>query len=157
MKKVASLHENPLFPLACGMSADNCRKLAREFTDSALGEVPRDSFVRKGTMDSWRYDLAVSTKQLGHILPDYGAGLAGCPELTSGSCIAHPQVMTQAMHGPTPDVADNGRSIADSFALIVSGQMLFEWLKRKHAEPKVVEAVRPTGAPVDLVIAEARH
>ena len=41
--------------------------------------------------------------------------------------------------------------------MIMSGQMLFEWLGRKRNEPKATAAARLIDAAVDKVIAEAKH
>jgi len=63
--------------------------------------------------------------------------------------------MSQATHGSAPDIAV--RNIANPYALIMSGQMLFEWLGRKRNEPKATAAAQRLAAAMDKVIAEARH
>jgi 3-isopropylmalate dehydrogenase len=63
--------------------------------------------------------------------------------------------MAQATHGSAPDIA--GRNIANPYALIMSGQMLFDWLGRKRNEPKATEAAKLIDAAVARVIAEAKH
>ena len=50
-----------------------------------------------------------------------------------------------------------GKNIANPYALIMSGQMLFAWLGRKRDEPKATQAAKLIDAAVDKVIAEARH
>jgi 3-isopropylmalate dehydrogenase len=40
--------------------------------------------------------------------------------------------------------------------MIVSGQMLFEWLGRKHDEPKAVEAALLIDQAIDRVIRERK-
>jgi 3-isopropylmalate dehydrogenase len=63
--------------------------------------------------------------------------------------------MSQATHGSAPDIA--GKNIANPYAMIMSGQMLFAWLGRKRNEPKATAAARLIDAAVDKVIAEASH
>ena len=63
--------------------------------------------------------------------------------------------MAQATHGSAPDIA--GKNIANPYALIMSGQMLLEWLGRKRNEPKAVDAAKLIDAAVEKVIAEAKH
>jgi 3-isopropylmalate dehydrogenase len=63
--------------------------------------------------------------------------------------------MAQATHGSAPDIA--GKNIADPYAMIMSGKMLFEWLGRKRNEPKALEAARLMDQAMDKVIAEAKH
>jgi len=155
MKKVTSVHKEPVYRLACGMFAEECRKVAKEFPDVAFDEVLVDGFAMKVMMDPWRYDVVVTTNQFGDILTDQGAGLVGGLGLAPGLCIGDRQAMSQATHGSAPDIA--GRNIANPYALIMSGQMLFDWLGRKRNEPKALEAARLIDAAVDRVIAEAKH
>jgi len=63
--------------------------------------------------------------------------------------------MSQATHGSAPDIA--GKSIANPYALIMSGQMLFAWLGRKRNDPKATQAAKLIDAAVDRVVAEAKH
>jgi len=155
MKKVTSVHKEPVYRLACGMFAEECRKVAKEFPDVAFDEVLVDGFAMKVMMDPWRYDVVVTTNQFGDILTDQGAGLVGGLGLAPGLCIGDRQAMSQATHGSAPDIA--GRNIANPYALIMSGQMLFDWLGRKRNEPKALEAARLIDAAVGGVIAEAKH
>jgi 3-isopropylmalate dehydrogenase len=63
--------------------------------------------------------------------------------------------MAQATHGSAPDIA--GKGIANPYAMIMSGKMLFEWLGRKRNEPKAVKAAALIDAAMDRVISEAKH
>jgi 3-isopropylmalate dehydrogenase len=63
--------------------------------------------------------------------------------------------MAQATHGSAPDIA--GQNIANPYAMIMSGKMLFEWLGRKRNEPKATAAARLIDAAMEKVIAEAKH
>jgi 3-isopropylmalate dehydrogenase len=58
--------------------------------------------------------------------------------------------MAQATHGSAPDIA--GRGIANPYAMIVSAQMLLEWLGYKHGEARAVRAAGAIGRAVDEVI-----
>jgi 3-isopropylmalate dehydrogenase len=105
-------------------------------------------------MNPWQYDVVVTTNQFGDILTDQGAGLVGGLGLAPGLCIGERQAMAQATHGSAPDIA--GKNIANPYAMIMSGQMLIEWLGRNRREPKAVEAARCIDAAVDKVIAQAK-
>jgi len=106
-------------------------------------------------IDPWRYDVVVTTNQFGDILTDQGAGLVGGLGLAPGLCIGERQAMGQATHGSAPDIA--GRNIANPYALIMSGAMLFEWLGRKREQAGALEAAHRIEAAVDRVVVEARH
>jgi len=62
--------------------------------------------------------------------------------------------MAQATHGSAPDIA--GSNSANPYAMIMSGQMLLDWLGRKHGEPKAVAAAARIRTAVDKVIADAK-
>ncbi|HUP94544.1 MAG TPA: isocitrate/isopropylmalate family dehydrogenase [Burkholderiales bacterium] len=154
-RKVTAVHKEPVYRLACGMFAEECRKMAKEYADVEYDEALVDGFAMKLMIDPWRYDVVVTTNQFGDILTDQGAGLVGGLGLAPGLCIGQRQAMGQATHGSAPDIA--GRNIADPYALIMSGAMLFEWLGRRRNEAAALEAARRIEAAVDRVIAEARH
>ena len=154
-KKVTSVHKEPVYRLVCGMFAEECRKVAKDFPDVELEEVLVDGFAMKLVMKPQQYDVVVTTNQFGDILTDEGAGIVGGLGLAPGLCVGYTQAMAQATHGSAPDIA--GKNIANPYAMIMSGQMLLEWLGRKRGEARAVEAARRIDAAVDAVVAEARH
>ena len=155
MKKVTAVHKEPVYRLACGMFAEECRKVAKEFPDVRYDEALVDGFSMKLMMNPWEYDVVVTTNQFGDILTDQGAGLVGGLGLAPGLCAGERQAMAQATHGSAPDIA--GQNIANPYALILSGKMLLEWLGRKRNEPKATAAAQRIDAAVDKVIADAKH
>ena len=154
-KKVTAAHKEPVYRLACGMFAEECRKVAKEFPDVAFEEMMIDSIAMKLVMDPQRFDVVVTTNQFGDILTDIGAGLVGGLGLAPGLCIGHKQAMAQATHGSAPDIA--GRGVANPYAMIMSGQMLLDWLGRKHGEKKATHAAELILQAVTRVIADGKH
>jgi 3-isopropylmalate dehydrogenase len=154
-KKVTAAHKEPVYRLACGMFAEECRKVAREFPDVTFDEMMIDSISMKLVTSPQQFDVVVTTNQFGDILTDIGAGLVGGLGLAPGLCVGETQAMAQATHGSAPDIA--GRNIANPYAMIISGQMLLAWLGRKHNEPKATAAAERILAAVTRVIADAKH
>ncbi len=154
-KTVTAVHKEPVYRLVCGMFAEECRKVAQEYPDCKLQEVLVDGFAMKLVMQPQQYDVVVTTNQFGDILTDEGAGVVGGLGLAPGLCVGEHQAMAQATHGSAPDIA--GKNMANPYALIMSGQMLLEWLGRKRGEPKATAAALLIAKAVDQVIAEARH
>jgi len=154
-KKVTALHKEPVYRLVCGMFAEECRKVAKEYSDVELEEVLIDGFAMKLVMKPQQYDVVVTTNQFGDIITDEGAGIVGGLGLAPGLCVGERQAMAQATHGSAPDIA--GKNLANPYAMIMSGRMLLEWLGRKRNEPRAAEAARLIDAAVDRIIAEARH
>ena len=154
-KKVTAAHKEPVYRLACGMFAEECRKVAKEYPDITFEESMIDTISMKLVMAPQQYDVVVTTNQFGDILSDIGAGLVGGLGLAPGLCVGERQAMAQATHGSAPDIA--GRNIANPYAMIMSGQMLLAWLGRKHKEPKATAAADHILQAVGRVIDEAKH
>jgi 3-isopropylmalate dehydrogenase len=153
-KKVTAAHKEPVYRLACGMFAEECRKVAKEYPDVKFEEAMIDTISMKLVMAPQQYDVVVTTNQFGDILTDIGAGLVGGLGLAPGLCVGERQAMAQATHGSAPDIA--GKNIANPYAMIMSGQMLLAWLGRKHDQPKAVEAAALIQRAVDGVIADGK-
>jgi 3-isopropylmalate dehydrogenase len=154
-KKVTAAHKEPVYRLACGMFAEECRKVAREYPDVAFEEMMIDSISMKLVMAPQQFDVVVTTNQFGDILTDIGAGLVGGLGLAPGLCVGENQAMAQATHGSAPDIT--GRNIANPYAMIVSGEMLLTWLGRKRNEPRATAAANRIHAAVNTVIAARKH
>ena len=110
-KKVTAAHKEPVYRLACGMFAEECRKVARDYSDVAFEEAMIDTISMKLVMAPQQYDVVVTSNQFGDILTDIGAGLVGGLGLAAGLCVGERQAMAQATHGSAPDIA--GRNIAN--------------------------------------------
>ena len=154
MKKVTAAHKEGVYRLTCGMFAEECKKLAEEFPDVEFEEINIDTIAAELVMYPNRFDVVVTTNQFGDILTDLGAGLVGGLGLAPGLCVGENQAMSQATHGSAPDIY--GKNIADPYAMIMSGKMLFEWLGRKHNEPKASKAADLIDVAMEKVIAEAK-
>src|SRR5882757_5017389 len=153
-KKVTAAHKEPVYRLACGMFAEECRKVAKEYPDVAFDEMMIDSIAMKLVTDPQRFDVVVTTNQFGDILTDIGAGLVGGLGLAPGLCIGEKQAMAQATHGSAPDIS--GQNIANPYAMIVSGQMLLGWLGRKHKVAQASAAADLIHKAVTKVLAEGK-
>jgi 3-isopropylmalate dehydrogenase len=154
-RKVTAAHKEPVYRLACGMFAEECRKVAHEYGDVAFEEMMIDSIAMKLVAEPQRFDVVVTTNQFGDILTDIGAGLVGGLGLAPGLCIGEKQAMAQATHGSAPDIS--GRNIANPYAMIMSGQMLMAFLGRKHKDSKATAAAALMQQAVTQVIADRKH
>jgi 3-isopropylmalate dehydrogenase len=151
-KKVSAVHKNTVYRYGDGLFADECRKVAARFPDVEFEEVIVDTFAMRLVMNPQQYDVIVTTNLYGDILTDEAAGLVGGLGLAPGLNASLTHAMAQATHGSAPDIA--GRNIANPYAMIMSGKMLYEWLARKHQEPKAAAAAKLIDQAMDQVIAE---
>ena len=153
-KKLTSVHKDTVFKLACGMFAEETRKMAKEYPDIAYDEVLVDTMGMKLVMKPQQFDVIVTTNTFGDILSDVAAGLVGGLGLAAGLSAGPERAMAQATHGSAPDIA--GKGLANPYAMIMSGQMLFAWLGHKHGEEKAVKAADLMERAVENVIREAK-
>jgi 3-isopropylmalate dehydrogenase len=153
-RKLTAVHKNTVFKLGCGMFAEECRKLAAEFPEVTLEEIMVDTFAMKLAMKPQQFDVVVTTNMFGDILSDEAAGLVGGLGMAPGLSAGPRHAMAQATHGSAPDIA--GRGIANPYAMIMSGQMLLDWLGRRHRDEAAVRAAAAIAAAVDRVIGERR-
>jgi 3-isopropylmalate dehydrogenase len=105
-------------------------------------------------MKPQQFDVVVTTNTFGDILSDVAAGLVGGLGLAPALSAGPERAMAQATHGSAPDIA--GRNIANPYAMIMSGQMLFAWLGHKHGEPRAVEAAEVVSQAMENVIQAGR-
>jgi 3-isopropylmalate dehydrogenase len=153
-KIMTAVHKDTVFKLACGMFAEECRLLAKEYPDVTYNEVLVDTMAMKLVMKPQQFDVIVTTNTFGDILSDAAAGLVGGLGLAPGLSAGPDRAMAQATHGSAPDIA--GKGIANPYAMIMSGQMLYAWLGHKHNEPKAVEAADLMERAVEEVIREGK-
>lgn len=153
-RKVTSVHKDTVFKLGCGMFAEECRQLAKEFSDVSYDEVLVDTMAMKLVMKPQEFDVIVTTNTFGDILSDEAAGLVGGLGLAAGLSAGPEKAMAQATHGSAPDIA--GKGIANPYAMIMSGQMLLAWLGHKHGELKALSAANAIERAIGRVISERK-
>ena len=153
-RKVTSVHKDTVFKLGCGMFAEECRMLAKEFPDVGYDEVLVDTMAMKLVMKPQQFDVIVTTNTFGDILSDEAAGLVGGLGLAPGLSAGPDKAMAQATHGSAPDIA--GKGIANPYAMIMSGQMLLAWLGHKHREPKALLAANAIERAIGAVVSERK-
>jgi len=153
-KKVTAVHKEAVYRMTCGMFAEECRKAALEYPDVEFDEIHIDTIAAELVMKPQKFDVVVTTNQFGDILTDLGAGLVGGLGLAPGLCVGERQAMAQATHGSAPDIS--GQNIANPYALIMSGKMVFEWLGRKQGVAGAADAANLIEAAMEKVIGEGK-
>lgn len=153
-RKVSAVHKNTVYRMGDGLFAEECRKVAARFPDVEFEEVIVDTCALRLVMKPQQYDVIVTTNLYGDILTDEAAGLVGGLGMAPGVNASNTHAMAQATHGSAPDIA--GKGIANPYAMIMSGKMLFDWLGMKKNEPRALEAGKLVERAVERVIAEAK-
>jgi 3-isopropylmalate dehydrogenase len=152
-RKVTAVHKNTVYRYGDGLFAAQCREVAQRYPDVEFEEVIVDTFAMRLVMKPQQYDTIVTTNLYGDILTDEAAGLIGGLGMAPGVNASETLAMAQATHGSAPDIA--GRGIANPYAMIMSGRLLFAWLARRHAEPRAAQAGLLVERAMERVIAQA--
>lgn len=129
-KKVTAVHKASVHQMCCGLFLDVCRSMAEAFPDVAFEDEHVDTFATKLLLNPQKYDVIVTTNMFGDIFSNIAGGLVGSLGLAPGLNVSKNFAMAQASHGSAPDIA--GEGVANPFAMIMSVQMLVEWLGRKY-------------------------
>lgn len=151
-KKVTAIHKRTVFKLTDGLFMDTVAEVAREYPDITLDDYQVDTAAMHIVMRPERFDVVLCTNMFGDILSDLTAGLVGGLGMAPGLNVGDTQAMAQATHGSAPDIA--GRNIANPYAMIMSGQMLLEWLGTRRGDPAMQNAARRIDAAVTRVLAD---
>ena len=99
-----------------------------------------------------QFDVLVTTNMFGDILSDLTAGLVGGLGMAPGLCVGDKYAMAQATHGSAPDIA--GKNVANPYAMIMSANMLLDWLARKNADENLLVATQSIEKAVIKVMEE---
>jgi 3-isopropylmalate dehydrogenase len=153
-RHVTIVHKDTVSPMTCGLFAEACRDVAKDYPEITFDEVIVDTFALKAVMDPQQFDVVVISNMFGDIMSDLVAGLVGglglAPALQQGDKYA----MAQAAHGSAPDIA--GQGIADPYAEVMSMQMLLAWLGGTRGDAAVSRAADAIENAVKAVIAEKK-
>lgn len=152
--KVTAVHKNTVFKLGCGMFAEECQKVAKDYPDVEYNEVIVDTFAMRAVMTPTDFDVVVTTNMFGDILSDLTAGLVGGLGLAPGLSAGDAHAMAQATHGSAPDIA--GRGIANPYAMIISGAMLLDWLGQKNTDERLHSAANRIHEGMEAVFGDDR-
>jgi len=151
-KKVTMVHKDTVFKLGCGLFAEACREVAKEYPDVELESMIVDTFAMNLVMRPQRFDVVVTTNMFGDILSDEAAGLVGGLGMAPGVCVGPKYIMAQATHGSAPDIA--GKGIANPYAMVMSAQMMLEWLGIRHNDAAAKAAAQMVAAAAEAVLSE---
>jgi 3-isopropylmalate dehydrogenase len=151
-KRVTAIHKNTVFKLGCGLFVDACREVAREYPDVTFDTMVVDTFAMNLVRKPQAFDVVVTTNMFGDILTDEAAGIVGGLGLAPGMCVGPKYVMAQATHGSAPDIA--GQGIANPYAMIMSGQMMLEWIGKTRGDAELAAAADKVTRGVKAIMAD---
>ena len=151
-KHVTAVHKDTVFKMGCGLFAEVCQGVAKEYPDVAYDEVLVDTFGLKMVMNPQQFDVIAITNMFGDIMSDVAGGLVGGMGLAPALQMGPAHAMAQAAHGSAPDIA--GKGIANPYAEIMSMKMLLAWLGETRSDAALAAAAKAIEGAVDQAIAD---
>ncbi|WP_066074620.1 isocitrate/isopropylmalate dehydrogenase family protein [Neobacillus soli] len=135
---VSVVHKANVLKKGCGLFLEECNKVKEQYSHISLDDYHIDAFAMYLILHPEKYDVIVTTNMFGDILSDEAAGLVGglgiAPSLNEGENFA----VAQAAHGSAPSIA--GKGIANPVALLLSVQMLLNWLGKRYNDKSSLQA-----------------
>jgi len=153
--KVTAIHKRTVFALTDGVFLREVRRVAAGFPDVALDDHQVDTAALHMVMRPAEFDVVLCTNMFGDILSDLAAGLVGGLGMAPGLSAGDRQAMAQATHGSAPDIAGTGT--ANPYAMIMSVQMLVDWLGHRHGDDRLLDVARRIKTAVERVITEGEN
>ena len=144
-----------MFELTDDPFMDTVENVAKDHLIIALYDQHVDTFAVHLVKSPQRFDVVLCTNMFGDILSYQAAGLVGGPGKAPGLSTGGTKAMAQATHGSVPDIA--GKSIANPYAMIMTGKMLRDRLGTKHGDERLICAAQHIDDAVERVIAEGKH
>jgi len=148
-RTVTAVHKANVMRKTCGLFAEVCRKVAREYPRISFNEQYVDAAAMRLIKEPQNYDVIVTTNMFGDILSDEAAQLVGGLGMVPSGNIGDDHAIFEPIHGSAPTRV--GKHNANPCSMILAAKMMVEWLGQKYGDKKCMEAAKA----IDLGVAEA--
>lgn len=149
-RKVTAIHKANSFHMTDGLFLEAVRHVAQDFPEVQLDDLLVDASTAHLVRHPERFDVLVATNFYGDILSDLASELSGSLGLAGSMMASDTLCCAQAQHGSAPDI--QGRDLANPVSMILSVQMLVQWLAQRHASQPLADAAAAMEAAVDRVL-----
>jgi 3-isopropylmalate dehydrogenase len=147
-KRVTAVHKANVMRVTCGLFAETCREVAKQYPDITFDEQYVDATAMRIIKAPQDFDVLVTTNMFGDILSDEAAQLVGGLGMAPGANIGDDFALFEPVHGSAPTRV--GKHTANPCSMILASQMMFDWLGEKHGDSKCAAAAE---AIEDAVVA----
>jgi len=141
-RRVTAVHKANVLRVTCGLFAEVCREVAKEYPNVSFDEQYVDAASMRLIKEPQNYDVIVTTNLFGDILSDEAAQLVGGLGMAPGGNIGDNFALFEPVHGSAPTRI--GKHTANPCSMILASKMMLEWLGGRHGDPvclKAAEAV----------------
>lgn len=145
-RRVTAVHKANVMRLTCGLFAEVCREIAKEYPSVAFDEQYVDAASMRLIKDPQNFDVIVTTNMFGDILSDEAAQLVGGLGMAPGGNIGENFAIFEPIHGSAPTRV--GKHTANPCSMILAAKMMLEWLGEKYSDQLCLKAAEAVEAGV---------
>jgi 3-isopropylmalate dehydrogenase len=127
-------------------------EIAAQYPDVEAEHVLIDAMTVHLINRPSHYDVIVTENMFGDIISDLGAATIGGMGMSPSAELGDGNGFFQASHGSAPDIA--GKGIANPYGTVLASALMLNWLGRRHADPRLVEAAGRIEAAVNYALAD---
>lgn len=138
-KLVTIVHKSNVMSLTCGLFAQVCKEVAKEYPEASCEEMYVDACAYNLIVRPERFSVIVTTNMFGDILSDEAAAVTGSLGIAPGANIGDKYAIFEPIHGAAPDIA--GKGIANPCATMLSAKMMLDWLGEFRAAEVLEKAI----------------
>ncbi|MBS7640904.1 MAG: isocitrate/isopropylmalate dehydrogenase family protein [Candidatus Bathyarchaeia archaeon] len=131
-RKVTAVHKANVMRVTCGLFAEVCRGIAKEYPMVSYEEQYVDAMAMRLIKEPQNFDVIVTTNMFGDILSDEAAQLVGGLGMAPGGNIGDDYAIFEPIHGSAPTRA--GKRTANPCSMILAAKMMFDWLSEKYGD-----------------------
>ena len=139
-RKVTAIHKANVMKKTCGLFAEVCREIAKEYPEITFEEQYVDAASMRLIKEPQNYDVIVTTNMFGDILSDEAAQLVGGLGMAPGGNVGDNFAMFEPIHGSAPTRA--GKHTANPCSMILASKMMLEWLGEKYGDRNCLNAAK---------------
>lgn len=139
-KLVTAIHKANVMKLTCGLFAEVCREVAKQYSDITFEEQYVDAAAMRLIKEPQRFDVIVTTNMFGDILSDEAAQLVGGLGMAPGANIGENFAMFEPIHGSAPSRV--GKHTANPCSMILAAKMMLDWLGEQHDDSECLVAAQ---------------
>lgn len=137
-RRVTAVHKANVMRVTCGLFAEVCRQIAKEYPNVTFNEQYVDAASMRLIKEPQNYDVIVTTNMFGDILSDEAAQLIGGLGMAPGGNIGDKFALFEPVHGSAPTRV--GKHTANPCSMILASKMMLEWLGERYGDPVCVKA-----------------
>lgn len=137
-RKVTAIHKANVMRITCGLFANVCREMAKQYPDITFEEQYVDAAAMRLIKSPQEYDVIVTTNMFGDILSDEAAQMVGGLGMAPGANVGDNFALFEPIHGSAPTRV--GKQTANPCSMILAAKMMLEWIGEQYKDSKCLAA-----------------